>query len=111
MTFAPEALDFLRRLEANNERGWFHARRDEYDRLLLEPARDFVEAFGELSGGLGEGIDADPRVGRSIMRINRDTPSHAIRVRIRRTSTSGSRRARARAGNVQASGSGSPRSG
>jgi uncharacterized protein (TIGR02453 family) len=73
VTFAPEALDFLRRLEENNERGWFHAHRDEYDRLLLEPARDFVEAFGGLSERLGEGVDADPRVGRSIMRINRDT--------------------------------------
>ena len=73
MSFSPEALDFLRRLEANNEREWFHAHRDEYDRLLLEPARDFVEAFGALADGLGEGVDADPRVGRSIMRVNRDT--------------------------------------
>jgi uncharacterized protein (TIGR02453 family) len=73
VTFRPEALDFLRRLEACNERDWFHAHRDEYDTLLLEPARDFVEAFGALSERLGEGVDADPRVGRSIMRINRDT--------------------------------------
>ena len=73
MTFRPEALDFLRGLEANNEREWFHAHRDEYETLLLEPARDFVEAFGALSERLGEGVDADPRVGRSIMRINRDT--------------------------------------
>ena len=73
MTFRPEALDFLRRLEANNERDWFHAHREEYDTLLLEPARDFVEAFGALADRLGEGVDADPRVGRSIMRINRDT--------------------------------------
>ena len=50
MTFAPDALDFLRRLEANNEREWFHAHRDEYDRLLLEPARDFVEAVGAALG-------------------------------------------------------------
>ena len=73
MTFPRGALDFLRRLEKRNEREWFHAHRDEYDRLLLEPARDFIEAFGELSERLGEGVDADPRVGRSIMRINRDT--------------------------------------
>src|ERR671930_1047502 len=73
VSFRPEALDFLRRLEAHNEREWFHAHRDEYDILLLEPARDFVEAFGALSERLGEGVDADPRVGRSIMRINRDT--------------------------------------
>ena len=35
MTFAPEALDFLRRLDQNNEREWFHAHRDEYDVALL----------------------------------------------------------------------------
>jgi uncharacterized protein (TIGR02453 family) len=73
VTFRPEALDFLHRLEEHNEREWFHAHRDEYDTLLLEPARDFVEAFGALSEQLGEGVDSDPRVGRSIMRINRDT--------------------------------------
>jgi uncharacterized protein (TIGR02453 family) len=73
VTFRPEALDFLCRLEASNEREWFHAHRAEYDTLLLEPARNFVEAFGALSERLGEGIDADPRVGRSVMRINRDT--------------------------------------
>ena len=54
MTFRPEALDFLRGLEANNEREWFHAHRDEHDTLLLEPARDFVEAFGALSERRGE---------------------------------------------------------
>ena len=41
----PEALEFLRDLEANNDRDWFKANRDRYDRYLLDPARD-------LAGGL-----------------------------------------------------------
>ena len=35
----PEALDFLRDLEANNEREWFKANRSRYDELLIAPAR------------------------------------------------------------------------
>ena len=34
-----EALDFLRDLEANNDRDWFKANRARYDEHLLEPAR------------------------------------------------------------------------
>jgi uncharacterized protein (TIGR02453 family) len=71
--FPREGLAFLDRLAGHNERKWFHAHREEYDRFLLEPARDFVESFGAGAEPLGEPVDADPRVGRSIMRINRDT--------------------------------------
>ncbi|HEY6775707.1 MAG TPA: DUF2461 family protein, partial [Thermoleophilaceae bacterium] len=41
----PEALDFLRDLEANNDRDWFKANRARYDTCLVEPAR-------ELAGGV-----------------------------------------------------------
>ena len=68
--FQPEVLSFLSELARNNRREWFHAHRDEYESLLLEPARDFVEAMG---AELGPGFNADPRVGGSIMRIARDT--------------------------------------
>ena len=68
--FSPEALSFLSELGRNNRREWFQAHRDEYEALLLEPARDFVEAMGDE---LGPDINADPRVGGSIFRIARDT--------------------------------------
>jgi uncharacterized protein (TIGR02453 family) len=71
--FAPEALRFLADLREHNEREWFQAHRDEYESLLLEPARDLVEALGAELGRFTGGVPADPRVGRSIMRINRDT--------------------------------------
>src|SRR3954452_20216947 len=38
----PEALDFLRELEANNDRDWFKANRERYDTYLREPARDLA---------------------------------------------------------------------
>jgi uncharacterized protein (TIGR02453 family) len=68
--FPPEVVSFLSELGRNNNREWFNSHRDEYELVLLEPARDFVEAMGEE---LGPELNADPRVGGSIMRIARDT--------------------------------------
>src|SRR5207248_2596258 len=36
--FPPEAVEFLRELEANNDRGWFKANRSRYDEHLVAPA-------------------------------------------------------------------------
>ncbi len=35
----PEALEFLRELEDNNDREWFRANRARYDAHLVEPGR------------------------------------------------------------------------
>jgi uncharacterized protein (TIGR02453 family) len=43
-----EALDFLRELEANNEREWFKANRPRYDAHLVQPARELAEQLGDL---------------------------------------------------------------
>jgi uncharacterized protein (TIGR02453 family) len=68
--FPEEGLRFLAALREHNDRGWFQQHREEYERFLLEPARDFVEAMG---AELGPEVHADPRVNGSIFRINRDT--------------------------------------
>src|SRR3954466_15990503 len=44
----PEALEFLRELEADNDRDWFKANRDRYDAPLLEPARALAEELRPL---------------------------------------------------------------
>lgn len=44
----PEAIDFLRELEANNDRDWFKANRARYDTYLLEPAREMAAGLGHL---------------------------------------------------------------
>jgi uncharacterized protein (TIGR02453 family) len=71
--FRPEALRFLSRLGKNNTRDWFHGHKDEYESLLLEPARDFVVALGEELREFAPDVNADPRVNGSIFRIARDT--------------------------------------
>jgi uncharacterized protein (TIGR02453 family) len=71
--FPREGLRFLTQLERNNDRDWFAAHRDEYERFLLEPARAFVDAMGERFDAFARGVHADARVNQSIRRINRDT--------------------------------------
>lgn len=42
------ALEFLRELEDNNDRDWFRANRQRYDRDLLEPARRLADQLAHL---------------------------------------------------------------
>jgi uncharacterized protein (TIGR02453 family) len=44
----PEALEFLRELEDNNDRDWFKANRARYDEFLLAPARALTENLAHL---------------------------------------------------------------
>jgi len=44
----PEALEFLRELEDNNDRGWFKANRARYDNYLVEPARELAASLAHL---------------------------------------------------------------
>ena len=44
----PEALEFLRELEDNNDSDWFRRERHRYDRYLVAPAREFVVKLGDL---------------------------------------------------------------
>jgi uncharacterized protein (TIGR02453 family) len=71
--FDPGLLAFLRGLREQNNREWFQAHRDEYESLLLEPARDFVEATGDELRPFVPEVGAEPRVNGSIFRIARDT--------------------------------------
>jgi uncharacterized protein (TIGR02453 family) len=71
--FDPGLLRFLEGLRQHNEREWFRAHHDEYESLLLEPARDFVEALGEELRAFVPEVSAEPRVNGSIFRIARDS--------------------------------------
>jgi len=44
----PEALEFLRELEDNNDRDWFKANRARYDEYLVAPGRALAERLGHL---------------------------------------------------------------
>ncbi|HTP20824.1 MAG TPA: DUF2461 domain-containing protein [Solirubrobacteraceae bacterium] len=44
----PEALEFLRDLEDNNESEWFRANRKRYDDYLVTPARELADKLSDL---------------------------------------------------------------
>ncbi|HWQ00100.1 MAG TPA: DUF2461 domain-containing protein [Vicinamibacterales bacterium] len=69
--FSPEALRLLRALARHNDREWFRARRDRYERLVRAPMLALIERLAvDLPRFLPEVI-ASPRI--SLYRIWRDT--------------------------------------
>ena len=44
----PEALEFLRELEDNNDSQWFRANRRRYDEYLVAPARELADKLSDL---------------------------------------------------------------
>ncbi|MHC4078960.1 MAG: DUF2461 domain-containing protein [Planctomycetota bacterium] len=73
--FSKDAVRFLRRLAANNRRGWLEDHQEEFDALLLAPARQLVWELGQRLSRLVPGLIADPRAHGlgSISRMRRDT--------------------------------------
>ena len=70
--FPRGTFTFLRGLTAHNEKAWFEAHREDYERCWMAPARLFVEALGPKLKKIAPGIQWEPKVNGSIFRINRD---------------------------------------
>jgi TIGR02453 family protein len=72
--FTPATFRFLRALDRNNSRDWFHAHKGDYERHVREP---FLQLITDLQAPLAKispHYRADPRkVGGSLYRIHRDT--------------------------------------
>jgi uncharacterized protein (TIGR02453 family) len=71
--FPSGARTFLADLAEHNDRAWFAENRERYDRDLIGPERDFVDAVGVAFADIDPRVHADSAVNRSIFRINRDT--------------------------------------
>jgi hypothetical protein len=70
--FPKQTVRFLADLSSNNDKRWFDAHREDYERYFVDPARDFVDALGPCLKKLDREIQAVAKVNGSIMRINRD---------------------------------------
>lgn len=70
--FGKDTVKFLRGLGKNNTKEWFDAHRDEYDTHYIAPAKAFVGAMSGPLQKLDPAVQADPRVNKSIFRVNRD---------------------------------------
>jgi uncharacterized protein (TIGR02453 family) len=71
--FSPKTLPFLQAIKDNNNKEWFEAHKDEYEKLILNPSRDFVAEMGEHLQALEPTINAEPKINKSLYRIYRDT--------------------------------------
>jgi uncharacterized protein (TIGR02453 family) len=69
--FSHKTLAFFRRLSTHNDRAWFHAHRDEYERDVRGPMIAIVERLAADFTSFAPELVADPKV--SLFRPWRDT--------------------------------------
>ncbi len=73
MLIPEELFVFLRELKENNNRVWFQANKDRYERYFKDPLLAFIAAIGERLPSISPYYVAIPRVtGGSLFRIYRD---------------------------------------
>jgi uncharacterized protein (TIGR02453 family) len=70
--FYKETIQFFIDLTANNNKTWFSEHKHDFENFVMTPARKFVVAMGERLKDISPGVNADPRVNKSVFRIYRD---------------------------------------
>jgi len=60
MGFNPEVIEFLKNIKQNNNKLWFDAHYDFYQKEILEVSRDLVEDLGEQLQQIAPGINVVP---------------------------------------------------
>lgn len=73
MAFTKQAVEFLMENKFHDSKDWFRQHREEYDKLVLDPMRALVTELAPAMLELDDKLIAEPKVGRSISRIYRDT--------------------------------------
>lgn len=73
MAFTKQAVEFLMENKFHDSKDWFRQHREQYDRLVLDPMRALVAEIAPAMLDIDGRLIAEPKVGRSISRIYRDT--------------------------------------
>jgi uncharacterized protein (TIGR02453 family) len=71
--FPNETIRFFEELKKNNTKAWFDAHRVNYEDGVKKPAEAFVVAMGAKLQQISPGINAVPKINKSLFRLNRDT--------------------------------------
>lgn len=72
--FGPETFAFLTGLALNNEKPWFEAHRDDYEKWVVTPALELITALDPVVRAISPQYrGVAKRVGGSLMRVYRDT--------------------------------------
>jgi uncharacterized protein (TIGR02453 family) len=71
--FTPDTFRFLRALARHNEREWFEANRERYERAVREPCLRLIADLQQPLAAISPVLVANPKkVGGSLFRIHRD---------------------------------------
>lgn len=70
--FPREYFSFFNQLKKNNSKEWFEKHRRDYDEYVLHPAREFVIEMGKKLRKIAPGVNAIPKINKSLFKINRD---------------------------------------
>ncbi len=73
MNFSKESLDFLFENRLMDSKPWFLEHKNIYEEKVLEPMRELVEALSPTMLAIDDRMICEPKIGRSISRIYRDT--------------------------------------
>jgi len=70
--FPREYLSYFNKLKKNNSKEWFEKHRSEYEDFVMHPAREFVVEMGKRLRKIAPGVNAIPKINKSLFKINRD---------------------------------------
>lgn len=73
MPVTPEFFSFLVENRLHDSKAWFESRREDYNRLVLEPLRGLVTEMAPILLTVDPQLVVQPAVGKTISRIFRDT--------------------------------------
>ena len=73
MNLSPEALAFLIENAIRNDREWFQANKERFRQLVIAPLEELVSRLAPAMLELDGQLVVEPRVGRTISRVYRDT--------------------------------------
>jgi uncharacterized protein (TIGR02453 family) len=71
--FPREMVAFFKGLQKNNRKQWFEENRKDYEEYVKHPSQEFVVTMGNRLKSIAPGIQAIPKINKSLFRINRDT--------------------------------------
>lgn len=77
--FSPELFEFLRGLYQHNDKAWFDRHRRCYEAEVLGAVKLFAADLGSFVRMLNQELETEPRVGKTISRINNDVRFHKNR--------------------------------
>lgn len=73
MNLSRESLEFLIENAMRNDREWFRENKERFRQLVIAPLEELVGRLAPAMSELDEQIVVEPRVGRTISRVYRDT--------------------------------------